>query len=488
MKQQPVLANFPSHVFATARRRFQAGIRRLRESLAGESLSGYAVMFADVLPAGFLRRIDRTKRDRHFGHMPVFWAWLAQILEGNASCSKAIGFIQSWCRAQGLPVPSRDTSSYCKARLRLSDAFLNDVCRRVDEVLAQGERDRDRWHGFTHKAVDGTTVKLADTEQNQRAYPQPTGQNPGCGFPLMGVAGLINLSHGGWEAMTTGAFNEHDLTLAEGLLGHIRQGDLLLGDRAFCSYAFIAAVLARGGQVVMRLHQQRDAALDWRKGRKISPCERIVTWCRPPYAALKGRLTREAWEALPATLEVRLIRLDYEDRSGTLRPMTVVTTLTDPAFHDGVELHCLYARRWEIELRLRDIKTTLGFEMLAVKSPEMARKTLAMIRIAYNLMRVLMQRAAREAGEPVGSISFKEALDLTTSIHESFRDCAGKPRKRAGQLRFLIEMMASRLIDHRPFRREPRAVKRRPKPFPLLNKPRHDFVEVPHRSRYRKVA
>lgn len=488
MKQQPVLANFPSHVFATARRRFQAGIRRLRESLAGESLSGYSVMFADVLPADFLRRIDLTKRDRHFGHLPVFWAWLAQILEGNASCSKAIGFIQSWCRAQGLPVPSRDTSSYCKARLRLSDAFLNEVSRRVGEVLGQRERDRDRWHGFTLKAVDGTTVKLADTEQNQRAFPQPTGQKPGCGFPVMGIAGLINLSHGGWEAMTTGAFNEHDLTLAEGLLGHIRQGDLLLGDRAFCSYAFIAAVLARGGQIVMRLHQQRDAALDWRKGRKISPCERIVTWHRPPYAMLKGRLTREAWEALPATLEVRLIRLDYEDRSGKLRPMTVVTTLIDPALHDGIDLHCLYARRWEIELRLRDIKTTLDFEMLSVKSPEMARKTLAMIRIAYNLMRVLMQRAAREAGEPVGSISFKEALDLTTSIHESFRDCAGKPRRRAGHLRFLVEMMATRLIDHRPFRREPRAVKRRPKPYPLLNTPRHEFVEIPHRSRYRKVA
>jgi hypothetical protein len=168
--------------------------------------------------------------------------------------------------------------------------------------------------------------------------------------------------------------------------------------------------------------------------------------------------------------------------------MTVVTTLTDPTLHDGVELHCLYARRWEIELRLRDIKTTLDFEMLAVKSPAMARKTLAMIRIAYNLMRVLMQRAAREAGEAVGSISFKEALDLTTSIHESFRDCAGKPRRRADELRFLTEMMATRLIDHRPFRREPRAVKRRPKPFPLLNKPRHEFVEIPHRSRYRKVA
>lgn len=463
-------------------------MRRLRESSAGESLSGYSVMFADVLPAVFLKRIDPTRRNRHFGHLPVFWAWLAQILEGNAACSKAIGFVQSWCRSQGLPVPSSDTSSYCKARCRLADAFLTQVAQRVDGALARGIRDADLWHGFTLKAVDGTTVKLADTKENQKHFPQPSGQKPGCGFPVMGIAGLPNLSHGGWEAMTTGPFTEHDLPLAEGLLGHVGEGDLLLADRAFCSYAFIAGVIARGGHVAMRLHQQRDAALDWRKGRRISRHERLVTWRRPAFSAFKGKLTREAWEAVPATLEVRLIRLDYEDRAGRRRPLIVVTTLTDPVVHDGIELHCLYARRWEIELRLRDIKTTLDFEMLVVKTPEMAVKTLAMIRIAYNLMRLLMQRAAHEDGGPVGSISFKEALDLTTSIHESFRGCAGKPRKRKDQMRFLIEMMATRVIDHRPGRREPRAVKRRPKPYPLLNKRRHDFVEIPHRSQYRKVA
>lgn len=346
MKQQPVLANFPSHVFATARRRFQAGIRRLRESLAGESLSGYAVMFADVLPAPFLKGIDNTRRNRHFGHQPVFWAWLAQILEGNASCSKAIGFIQSWCRSQNLPIPSSDTSSYCKARPRLSDSFLDRIAGRAGEVLAARVCEQDRWHGFTLKAVDGSTTKLSDTEQNQRDFPQPSTQDRGCGFPVMGIAALLNLSHGGWEAMATGAFQEHDLTLAEGLLDHIGKGDLLLGDRAYCSYAFIAAVLARGGHALMRLHQQREASLDWRKGRRISRQERIVTWLRPAFSAMKGRMTRGEWEELPATLEVRLIRLNYEDRSGKCRPMIVVTTLTDARLHDGIELHSLYARRW----------------------------------------------------------------------------------------------------------------------------------------------
>lgn len=488
MKQQPVLTHFPSHVFATARRRFQARIRHLRRSLVTGSLSGYSVMFSDVLPGSFLEQIDPTVRQRHFGHLPVFWAWLAQILEANSSCAKAIGFIQSWSRSQGLPVPSRDTSSYCKARLRLSPEFLAQIGARVDAVLNRRLRDSDRWRGLALKAIDGTSVKLSDTADNQAVFPQPSMQKPGCGFPVMGIAGLLNLGHGGWEAFATGPLTVHDLTLAKGLLGHIGKDDLLLADRAYCSYAFIAAIRAREGHTLMRLHPQRDAALDWRKGRKISPHERAVSWSRPSFSALKRSMTFEEWNALPETLEVRLIRLRYEDRSGKLRWMTVATTLTDPLLHDGVELHALYARRWEIELRLRDIKTTLGFEMIHTRTPTMALKTLAMIRIAYNLMRVLMQRAAHQAGAGAGGISFKETLALTTSIHESFRSCAGRPRKRALQVEFLTGMLAARLIDHRPFRREPRAIKQRPKPFPLLNTPRHEFVEIPHRSRYRKAA
>jgi hypothetical protein len=488
VKQQPVLTNFPSHVFATARRRFQAEIRRLRESLATESLSGYAVMFDDVLPTSFLRGIDPTRRNRHFGHIPVFWSWIAQVLEANASCSKALGLIQSWCRAQGLPVPSSDTSSYSKARCRVEVGFLEHIDSRVCDALGGGLGETDRWRGFTLKAIDGSSSKLADTEENQEAFPQPSGQKPGCGFPVMGFAGLLNLGHGGWEAIATGPHTAHDLTLAAELTPYLSEGDLLLADRAYCSYAFIAAVRARGAHCVMRLHQRRDSALDWRKGRKLSAYERLVTWRRPYFSTVKKHTTREEWEALPESMEVRLIRLDYEDRSGKRSKMTVVTTLTDAQRHDGVELHALYARRWDIELRLRDIKTTLGFEMINAKSPAMARKTLTIVRIAYNLMRLLMQRGAREAGVPTGAISFKETLDLATSIHESFRSLAGKPRKKAAHMSFLVEMVATRTLDQRPFRHEPRAVKRRPKPFPMLTAPRHEFVEIPHRSSYRKSA
>ena len=168
--------------------------------------------------------------------------------------------------------------------------------------------------------------------------------------------------------------------------------------------------------------------------------------------------------------------------------MTVATTLTDPEQHDGIEIHALYARRWEIELRLRDIKTTLDFEMLKVRTPEMATKTLTMIRFAYNLLRLLMQRAAISSGNPVGSVSFKGVLDLLGAMHESFRHKAGRPRRRVQRMALLLELASRRQIDFRPGRSEPGAVKRRPKPFAMLTKARHEFIEIPHRSNYRRAS
>lgn len=173
--KQPYLTDFPQTIIANSRRRLQAGIRRLRDSLLGESLSGYAVMFADVLPAAFLRKIDPTRRNRHFGCLAVFWAWFAQVIEGNASCSKAVAMMQSWCRSEGLPVPSTDTSSYCKARGRLPESFLGEIAARIDVHLQSRIRTEDLWNGMVLKAVDGSSVKLADTETNQLEFPPAFG-------------------------------------------------------------------------------------------------------------------------------------------------------------------------------------------------------------------------------------------------------------------------------------------------------------------------
>lgn len=487
MTKQPFLSDFPLTIFATGKRRVQAAIRHSRAIITQRSLSGYSVLFEDILSGDFLESIDPTQRQRSFGHIPVFWAWLAQILEANASCSSAVGMIQSWYRACKLPAPSSGTSSYCQARQRLQDDFLKQIHDRVLTRLGRRVSSRDQWYGFNLKAMDGSSVQLMDTEQNQNIYPQPSSQKLGSGFPVMGIVGLLNLSHGGWEHIETCPYSDHDSKAAAKLVNHLQQGDLLLADRAFCSYELIAGSLARGSEVLMRLHQSRSKALDWKRGKRIGPNERIVTWKRPQQPP-RSTLSAEQWKRLPETLTIRLIRFGYENREGKKARMVLATSLLDHKKYCEVELATLYHQRWDIELKLRDLKTTLRMERFDVKSPDMAHKTLWMSVIAFNLMRSLMQKAASAADKPVWHVSFKGVLDLITASHESFRCYAAKPRKRAVAMAQFISICSTKLIDIRPFRREPRAKKRRPKNFQLLSEPRSQFQEIPHRSKYKKSA
>lgn len=490
MTKQPVLTDFPHTFFATAKRRAQAAIQKLRTQLTRSSLSGYAVLFEDVLPASWLTEIDPTSRQRAYGHLPVFWAWVAQILQGNASCTKAASMIQSWCRTLGLPAPKSGSSAYCLARKRIQTPFLKQIDARIQDALQRAISERDLWRGHVLKAIDGTSINLDDTAKNQEDYPQNNGQKPGCGQPKMGLVGLVNLSHGGLVACHPCRARQHDARVAPQLLKHLEKDDLLMGDRAFCSYEFIARIIQeRQGHILMRLHQARHRKLDWRKGKKVSPIERLVTWQRPALPPTTSTLTKDEWEQLPATLTLRYIKLGYENRAGEKAALVVVTDLLDPKAHPAEELADLYMERWQIELKFRDLKTTLGMEHLAVKTPEMARKTIRLMQIAYNLLRIVMQRAAREAGERVNHLSVKGIITCLTSSHESFRDVAGKPRKRSQLYRQFINDCAGHTLELRPYRQEPRAIKRRPKNYQMLTKHRHLFKEIPHReSYYRKPS
>jgi hypothetical protein len=165
----------------------------------------------------------------------------------------------------------------------------------------------------------------------------------------------------------------------------------------------------------------------------------------------------------------------------------VVTDLLDPQQYPAEEMADLYMERWQIEVKFRDIKTTLKMEKFDVQTPSMAHKTLAMMVIAYNLLRSTMQEAAGRAGKKVHEMSVEGIRSVLTTSHESFRAVAGKP-KRFGQLYAeMIKDCAQHILDIRPFRREPRALKRRPKNYQLLTAHRHVFREVQHRATaYRK--
>ena len=486
-KPPPFLTGFPTHFYGSAKRSAQATLLRQRAQLIASSLGEYALQFESLLPAELLQKLSSSKRNRHYDHVTTFWAWLSQIMDLNASCAKAVSMVQAWCAQAQLPVPSSDTGAYCMARQRLTKSFLHGVSEHLCALMSQRIRREDRWQGYVLKAIDGTSVKLMDTVENQASYPQPSSQKPGCGFPVMGILGIINLSHGGWDAFATAPNDTHELSVTGQLLDQFASGDLVLADRAFCSYELIAQLQQRGAHSLMRLHQARHRVLDWRDGKRLSGQEREVIWSKPLPQSKGSKLSAEQWEALPDTLTIRLVKHRCQGRDKQPRDIIIATTLQDRQ-HSAQELAALYEQRWDIEVKIRDIKTTLGMEDFAVRTPEMAQKTLSMIRIAYNLIKALSQQAAIQNGRSLALIGFKGALDIIVSYRSLYRGHQRHPTKRERLHRTLIEIISTKLIDPRPGRQEPRVLKKRPKPFPLLTAPRAQYIEIQHRSRYRKVA
>jgi hypothetical protein len=267
----------------------------------------------------------------------------------------------------------------------------------------------------------------------------------------------------------------------------LNRDDLLLADRAFCSYWFIALMLAKGVHCVMRLHQARQKALDWSKGKYIDQNSRLVTW-------KKGRrpsnspMTQEEWDSLPEKLSIRYVRTKGISRDGKPRWLYIATTLTDAELYDTKEIALLYEERWKIEVKFRDIKTTLKLDLLRVKTPEMAEKMVKLIQIVYNLVKAIQLEAISDENLVMDELSFKGTLDVISEFRASFKNLQCKPKLRMAAIEHIEQRIAERVLLIRPNRSEPRAIKRRPKNYQLLTKPRGEFIENQHRSRYKKAA
>ena len=432
-----------------------------------------------------MARCGSDARRRAYTSEVTFWAFLAQVLSEDGSCARAVAGVQSWFCSHGIEPPSCDNSSYCKARRRLPEQMLEAIHRRLVSDLGRRTHSGLLWCGHNVKAIDGTTVQLPDTPENQREYPQPEGQKEGCGFPVMQLAGLINLCHGGFEQFVVSGGKRHDHVLLGSVLDHIGADEVLVGDRAFCSYEMFARSAGQESWMLVRLHQKRK--VNWRKGKRIGREQRVVRWKRPQQSG-RSTLSPDQWADLPGEMDIRLVRVKTIGRDGKRKVMYLATNLLDPVRYEAEDFAALYFQRWEIELRFRDLKTTMRMEKLRTKTPEMARKEAAMFVIAYNAVRSLILLAACGADTNPWRISFKGALQVLDTFRPLFRNLHHRPLLRAQMLTELLLQIAGRQVPERPGRQEPRAVKSRPKPFPLLNAPRHEYREILHRSTYRKPA
>jgi hypothetical protein len=441
-------------------------------------------LFAPWLPLGLLSQAQEglNSRQRLYSLRGTFWASLWQVLNPGASCREAVRQIQALFCLAGAVAVQAGTGAYCQARARLPLEVLQRArqaaAARAEDLLPQPLR---RWRGWVVKVADGTTLSLPDTPAHQAAYPQSASQKPGCGFPLLKLVGLFSLHSGALLAYAKGNKRVAELPLFLRLRQWFQAGDLLLADRGFASYVVMALLERLGVACLFRLHQARSG--DLRCGIRLGKKDRLAVWAKPAH---KPRyLPQSLWRQIPQTLTVRVLRVQARVAGFRTRTVTLVTTLSDPAEYPARELAELYLRRWRIELWWGQLKTRMGMEVLRCQTPAMAHKELEMYLTAYNLIRCLMAESAARHQRPLQQISFKGAVDALRQYSPLIAQTRSRPNQRR-LIRQLFEVLALDLVPNRPGRREPRAVKRRPKPYQLLTRPRNVFREIPHQSKYRK--
>jgi hypothetical protein len=273
---------------------------------------------------------------------------------------------------------------------------------------------------------------------------------------------------GSLKKAVTGVWSAYEPALLRQISHCLCPGDVLVGDRIYCTYADIALLQKDLVDSVFRLHQGRKA--DFRKGKRLSKHDHIFVWERPKRCSKE--LPVEIYEQLPLpqTLEIRVVRFQVRQKGFRTKCVSVATTLLDPRAYPKTKIAKLYGLRWEVETDLRHLKASMEMDMLRTKSPEMIQKELAIFFLAYNLIRSLMTQAAKRHGKDPLRLSFMGALQHLNTFLPLLAGSAPNQRKRYYDT--LLVLVAREQLPDRPHRIEPRVVKRRPKCSQRMQQPR----------------
>ena len=405
-------------------------------------------------------------RERVYTPTDTLSMFLSQALNSDRSCQHVVNEWFASRLGSGLGAVSTNTGAYCRARQRLPEEMIRELVRHSGNELQKRVPEKWQWKGRPVKLVDGTTLSMPDTPENQALYPQPKTQKPGVGFPQCRLVGVLDLSSGGVCDVAYGPCKgkgSGEQSLLRGLLANLNQGDVLLGDAFFPSYFLLCALQTMGVDCLCEQMGSRARGTDFRKGKSLGPRDHMITYSKP--AVKPDWLSQSDYDEAPDTVCVRELRVS--ERKG-VPGKTLVTTMCCPKSYKRVQLKALYRERWHVELNFRHIKTTLGMDVLSCRTPEMIGKEIWVYLLAYNLIRILMAQAAIQADRLPNTLSFKHCaqLWLAWGRHGSLNDY--------DHWKTLLLAMAQKRVGNRPGRIEPRQRKRRPKPFPLLQTSRHE--------------
>ncbi len=429
---------------------------------------------ASHLSAAFIesvcRNVGHRWRDRVLDPVTVIHLFILQILHGNTACS----------HLRLLANEEFSASAYCQARSRLPIEVIKTIVSRIGAVKQQSGAC-GAWKGHRTILIDGSSFSMPDTPELQAHFGQHGQQNAGCGFPIAHLLAIFDAASGLVLDLIATPMRTHDMSQVKKLHPKLRPGDVLVGDRGFCSYAHLALIIKNGLQACFRMHQIQ--IVDFRPGRPhaagkharglprsrwiraVGTLDQIVEWIKPPS---KPRwMEQDDFDALPETIRVRELRYRIEAPGFRPTEITLATTLLDAEIYTAEDLAELYKARWDVETSFAHLKTTMGMEKLHCKSVSGVMKELWMFALVYNLVRTIMLEAARRQGVAPPRISFVDALRWLAAAP------LGAP---------LPALLVNPL---RPNRIEPRVVKRRPKPHKLMTQPRDVLrkqLQLPRKS------
>ena len=409
-----------------------------------------------------------------FSKENTFWAFLGQVIDADNGCKEVVRKLQSYASLKGTRVPSSSTASYCTARKKLDEQTIMDIFQ-----YTTAQDDRSIKTGLLRNrrviVVDGTGLSMPDTLENQAVWPQSATQKPGCGFPSARVCACFSLASGSLLSYEIGSKKNHELPLFRKQWKTFRPGDIFLGDKGFCSYYDLVKLKEQGVDSVITLARRKPVSKS--KCLKVLGLnDLLIKWDRPNYTPQLS-YSRETMAQLPEELMLRQIRVVVDQPGFRTKEFYIVTTLLDPSKYPSEEIAGLYLKRWDVELFFRDIKITMGMDVLRCQTPDMIRKEILMNFIAYNCVRRLMYEAANKAEVAVRLVSFKGRLQAIRSWEPQLN-----------HHKYLYGTVTVLPLKQRPGRREPRCLKRRLKNYQLLTKPRHEMKEMEPRSRYRATA
>jgi len=440
------------------------------EILKQKFANSVGLPFQDLLPEStIIEALEAEKvkyRNRLFNPIVTIWVFLSQVLDTDKSLQNAVSRVIAALAEAGELIPSTDTGGYSKARIRLQEGLLKRLLEKTATELENQPNFQQLWCGKHVRISDGSSVLMSDTPENQAVYPQHSNQAPGCGFPIAKIVVMFSLVTGAAMQVLIATFKTSEVVLVRQLYKTLTPGEVVLADRAFGTYVDLVLVQSQQADAVFRKHQSRKS--DFRRGKKLGIGDHIVTWHKPK--CCPNGMTAKEFAALPDSVEVREVHLLIRHKGYRTQEIILVTTLVDSQIYTKVKLAQLYQLRWQAEVDLRHVKTTLGMEMLRGKTPPMVRKEIYAHLMAYNLLRVLMWQAAHNAGVSPLRISLQGTRQHLENFLPKLADAAPKQRQRL--YKSLLSVVSHKLVPHRPGRFEPRVKKLRPKAYGWMQQPR----------------